>query len=90
MARHIAKFCIAGLIWVFLLSIPVGQGKSVYDLAHYFLVDSTPVNWIGSQFTETVSKTEAASQRAKEGTRGIFAEGREKLSEYGSDYRLSE
>lgn len=82
MPRLIAKFVIAGIAWVFLLSIPVGQGKIAFDLAHFFLVDSTPVHWVSSQFSKTVAKTEEATQSARDSTEGYLKEGRERLAGY--------
>lgn len=82
MPRIIAMFMLAGLAWVFLLSIPVGQGKTAFDLAHYFLVDSAPVNWISQQFSKTVAKTETATEDARAAADHAWSQGSDRLSDY--------
>jgi hypothetical protein len=90
MVRHVAKFLLAGVAWVFLLSIPVGQGKSVFDLAHYFLVDSAPVNWISKQFSKTVAQTDAATSSTRALTEDYLSTTQERLSDYNRSSGLSD
>lgn len=43
------KTCITfgvGALWLFLFSVPVGRGKQLFDVLHYYVVDTTPVNWV--------------------------------------------
>ncbi len=90
MARNISLFLLLGVLWVFLLSIPVGQGRTVYDLAHYFLVDTAPVNWISGQFSKTVAKTQTTSETAGESAKAALQNGRERFSDYTSSYQAAD
>jgi hypothetical protein len=87
MPKKILIFFASGIAWIFLLSIPVGQGKTFFDLAHFYLVDSKPVHWVKNQFSDTVSKTRSASegmsegyQSAEQSTQVWYQEKREALS----------
>ncbi len=90
MARNISLFLLLGVLWVFLLSIPVGQGRTVYDLAHYFLVDTAPVNWISGQFSKTVARTQSTSEAAGESAKAALQNGRERFSDYTSSYQAAD
>ena len=67
MPKKILIFVAIGLAWVFLLSIPVGQGKLFFDIAHHYLVDSKPVHWVFGQFYRTVAETKSASESISKG-----------------------
>lgn len=67
MPKKLAVFVLSGVAWIFLLSIPVGQGKMFFDLAYTYLVDTKPVHWVFGQFTETVSRTRSASEYLGQG-----------------------
>lgn len=90
MARNVGLFVLTGVLWVFLLSIPVGQGRTLFDLAHYFLVDTAPVNWISGQFSKTVAKTQSASETAGESAKSALRDGRERLSDYTAGYQAAD
>jgi hypothetical protein len=49
--RQIGKFCIQGIMWVFILSI-TWSGKSLYSYAYDVLVDNTLVRTLDVEFAE--------------------------------------
>lgn len=51
-----------GVVWLFLFSIPVGQGKHLFNLAWFYIVDTAPVNWVVNAVTGGI---EAGSETAK-------------------------
>lgn len=54
------KFCIAlgfGLFWLFVFSIPIGRNKHVFNLAWFYIVDTTPINWIIGTVSGGISAT---------------------------------
>ncbi len=86
MPQKALSFVIIGIIWLFLFSIPLGQGRTVFDVAHHYVVDSTPVHWILGQVDETISETDRVSRRA-----GDWVESnQEKLSQSESYYDFTE
>lgn len=46
MVRNVALFFGLGLVWLFVFALPVGKGKSVYEVMHYYIVDTRPVHWV--------------------------------------------
>jgi hypothetical protein len=43
---NLGKFLGMGLIWLFLLSTPVGYQKSLFNLGYYYIVDTPPVHFV--------------------------------------------
>ena len=65
MLRKTLLFAGLGFVWLFLYSIPLGQGKNVYNIAHYYIVDTRPVHWIISKvhggYTTTIEATDVST-----------------------------
>lgn len=54
-----------GALWLFLFSIPVGRGKQLFDVLHYYVVDTAPVNWVIKMVGMGITTTgETAKQTA--------------------------
>jgi hypothetical protein len=55
-----------GILWLFLFSLPVGKGKSLYEVLHYYIVDTQPVHWIVDKaqggYEATIEKTETTNE----------------------------
>lgn len=88
MSKKAGIFIIFGLIWLFLFSIPVGQGKVVFDVASYYIVSSRPVYWLLGQIDETVANTEAGSLRKS--SQNWVDSSREKLTQSDKLYDYTE
>ena len=39
------KFLALGIVWLFILSIPVGYQKTLFNLGYFYIVDTFPVHW---------------------------------------------
>lgn len=39
------KFLTLGVVWLFILSIPVGYQKTLFNLGYFYIVDTFPVHW---------------------------------------------
>lgn len=78
MARNISIFFGLGLVWLFVFSLPVGKGKTLYSVLNYYVVDTRPVHWVVGKvqggYDATLEGTEEASD-------GIQARSRETLSQ---------
>lgn len=88
MSKKAGTFIIFGLIWLFLFSIPVGQGKVLFDVASYYIVSSRPVDWLLGQIDETVANTEESSLRKS--SQIWMDSGREKLTQGDKLYDYTE
>lgn len=67
MLRKTILFAGLGFVWLFLFSIPVGRGKSVYDIAHYYIVDTRPVHWV-------IGKVQGGFEATVDGAEGTAAQ----------------
>jgi hypothetical protein len=58
MIKNIVFFLAMGLVWLFIFSIPVGhQGKHVFNVGYYYLVDTKLVHKITDFASNTFFKT---------------------------------
>lgn len=73
MIRNSIMFISLGFVWLFLFSIPVGNGKNVFNVAHFYIVDTKPVSW-------AVQKVQGGIDAASETTESNAEEGVEILS----------
>jgi hypothetical protein len=47
MLRSTLQFLMYGIVWLFLFSIPIGHhNKSLYQVGHYYIVDTRPVHMV--------------------------------------------
>ena len=74
MLRTLGWFLGTGLAWLFLFSLPIGHGKTLYKLGQHFIIQTTPVQWIGSKITTGYEATLEATDE------NSFKELPEKLS----------
>lgn len=84
MSNKFGMLILGGFLWLLLFSIPVGQGKTLFDVAHHYIVNSGPVHWIVNQFNEKIAETDR--NRAPL----WLEESREKLSRSEPYYDFSE
>lgn len=67
MIRNFISFLIFGFVWLFLFSIPVGHGRVLFDVGHYYFVDTKPVRWLIEKFNIGVKTSQSkASETVKE------------------------
>lgn len=65
MLKSIGWFLGAGFIWLFLLSIPIGHGKTLYQLGQHFIIKTTPIQWLGKKISTGYEATlEATDEHA--------------------------
>ncbi|KAB8030613.1 hypothetical protein [Fluviispira multicolorata] len=64
--KKLFGFLFVGLIWLFIFSIPVGEGKRLYNICYTYIVDTRPVRWVkekissGAKTTENTAKDTAS------------------------------
>lgn len=67
MLKSIGLFLAAGIVWLFLFSLPIGQGKTLYQLGQHFIIKTSPVQWLGNKITTGYEATlEATDEKAAE------------------------
>ena len=64
MLRSIGLFLAAGLAWLILFSLPVGQGKTLYQLGQHFIIRTAPVQWIGNKISTGYKATLEATEES--------------------------
>lgn len=65
MVRTIGLFLGAGLAWLFLFSIPIGHGKTLYQVGQHYIIKTAPIQWLGSKITRGYEATlEATDERS--------------------------
>lgn len=63
--KKLIVFLLFGVIWLFLFSIPMSNGKKLFQISHYYIVDTRPVHWFlekvysGAKTTENNAKEAA-------------------------------
>ncbi|MES2614421.1 MAG: hypothetical protein V4591_03295 [Bdellovibrionota bacterium] len=58
MLRTFFIFLLLGIAWLFVFSIPVGhQGKKLFDVGYYYVVDTKLVHLVTNLVSTTVHKT---------------------------------
>lgn len=72
MLRNSMLFVTFGILWLFIFSVPVGTSKSVFDVAHYYIVDTRPVYWVVSKVRGSIEATNEGSDRALDAGREVF------------------
>jgi hypothetical protein len=48
---EICRFLGAGLAWLFLFSLPIGHGKTLYQVGQHYIINTAPVQWLGSKIS---------------------------------------
>lgn len=65
MLKSLGLFLGAGFAWLFLFSLPVGHGKTLYQLGQHFIIKTAPVQWLGNKilagYEATLEATETNS-----------------------------
>jgi len=63
--KKIFIFLIYGFVWLFIFSIPVGNGKNLFQIGYFYIVDTKPIKWLlnksyyGAKTTENTAKDTA-------------------------------
>ncbi len=81
MARNVSIFFGMGVLWLFLFALPVGKGKSLYEVMHYYVVDTRPVHWVVGKMQGSYDATIDATAETSD---TMTIQSRETLSQ-GSD-----
>lgn len=55
-----------GFFWLFVFSIPVGMQRKLFDVAWFYIVDTTPVTWVVNKLGMGVDATSNAAKEAKD------------------------
>ncbi len=56
--KKLAFFLVIGFVWLFLFSIPFKQEKLLFNILHFYIVDTKPVHWIIEKITASAKTTE--------------------------------
>lgn len=59
MMRNLISFLVFGFVWLFLFSIPVGHNRILFDVGHYYFVDTKPVRWLIEKFNVGVKASQS-------------------------------
>jgi hypothetical protein len=63
MLRTTGLFLLTGVIWLFLFSFPIGHGKTLFQLGQHYIINTTPIQWLGRKITTGYEATlEAADE----------------------------
>jgi hypothetical protein len=76
--KSIGWFLGAGFIWLFLFSIPIGHGKTLYQLGQHYIIKTSPIQWMGKKIATGYEATLEATD--EHGLSVPFRELPEKLS----------
>jgi hypothetical protein len=49
--KSVGWFLGAGLAWLFLFSLPIGHGKTLYQVGQHYIINTAPVQWLGSKIS---------------------------------------
>lgn len=63
MLKSVGWFLGAGLVWLFLFSLPIGHGKTLYQLGQHFIIQTAPVQWLGSKISTGYEATLEATNK---------------------------
>ena len=78
MVRNISIFFGLGLLWLFLFALPIGKGKTLHGILHYYLVDTRPVHWVVGKVVGSYDATLEATDDVGE---AASTAGNERLSQ---------
>ena len=62
--KKLVIFIIFGVIWLFLFSIPVSNGKKLFQVSYYYIVDTRPVHWVFDKVSTGAKTTENNAKEA--------------------------
>lgn len=79
MLKSIGWFFGAGLAWLFLFSFPIGHGKTLYKLGQHYIIQTTPMQWVGKKISTGYEATLEATNESGDVTTTLL-ELPEKLS----------
>ncbi|MBM3382337.1 MAG: hypothetical protein FJY29_07835 [Betaproteobacteria bacterium] len=65
MLKSVGWFLGAGLTWLFLFSLPIGSGKTLYQLGQHFIIKTSPVQWLGSKISTGYEATLEATNESE-------------------------
>ena len=56
--KKLVIFLIIGIVWLFLFSIPLKNDKLLFNILHFYIVDTKPVHWLKEKITSGAKTTE--------------------------------
>ena len=64
-ALSLLRFLCLGVVWLFILSFPMGPDKTLFNLGYYYLVDTKPVHWAVDKIENlmSIAKDKISSMR---------------------------
>lgn len=65
MLKSIGWFFGAGVAWLFILSVPIGGQKNLYQLGQHFIIRTAPVQWLGKKIVTGYEATLEATDEGK-------------------------
>lgn len=66
MLRSVGLFLAAGFVWLFLFSIPIGRGKTLYQLGQHYVIKTASIQWLGRKITTGYEATLEATNEPME------------------------
>jgi len=64
MFRSLFSFLLFGFVWLFVFSIPVGHNRLLFDVGHYYFVETAPVRWLIEKFNIGLKQSESKASQA--------------------------
>jgi hypothetical protein len=78
MSKKIGLFLAMGLVWLFLFSLPMGKGRSVYQVLHHYIVDTKPVLWVAEKISSAYDSTVSSAGNTSE---SVTKQGRDSIAQ---------
>lgn len=63
MLKSIGWFFGAGVAWLFILSVPIGGQKNLYQLGQHFIIQTAPVQWMARKIVDGYDATLEATDK---------------------------
>jgi hypothetical protein len=81
--QKFSVFVLCGIAWLFLFSIPMSQTKNLFEVLHFYVVDTRPVQWVlgkaQTTYHTTIEATESVAQPAARSGREALGQSAEIL-----------
>ena len=62
--KKLFVFIFIGIIWLFIFSIPVKNGRLLFQISYQYIVDTKPVHWVTEKVSSGAKTTENNAKEA--------------------------
>ncbi|BBH51907.1 hypothetical protein [Fluviispira sanaruensis] len=62
--KKLIAFLFVGLIWLFIFSIPLGEGRRFFNFCYSHIVDTRPVKWVKEKVSSGAKTSENTAKEA--------------------------